>query len=115
LGHAKRVLNAEFHPNGFQLATGGDDGTIKIWDLRRRKMAASLPAHSNLVTRLRFASSGEYLASSSFDGTAKLWSCRDWKMLNQLQGHEGKVTGVDLLDNHTIVTSGFDKTLKMWR
>jgi U4/U6 small nuclear ribonucleoprotein PRP4 len=115
LGHAKRVLNAEFHPNGFQLATGGDDGTIKIWDLRRRKMAASLPAHSNLVTQLTFAKSGEYLASSSFDGTAKLWSCRDWKMLNQLQGHEGKVTGVDLLDNHTIVTSGFDKTLKMWR
>jgi U4/U6 small nuclear ribonucleoprotein PRP4 len=115
LGHAKRVLNAEFHPNGFELATAGDDGTIKIWDLRRRKMSASLPAHSNLVTQLSFASSGEYLASSSFDGTAKLWSCRDWKMLNQLQGHEGKVTGVDLLDNHTIVTSGFDKTLKMWR
>jgi U4/U6 small nuclear ribonucleoprotein PRP4 len=115
LGHAKRVLNAEFHPNGFQLATAGDDGTIKIWDLRRRKQMASLPAHSNLVTKLCFASSGEYLASSSFDGTAKLWSCRDWKMLNQFQGHEGKVTGVALLDNHTVVTSGFDKTLKMWR
>lgn len=115
LGHAKRVLNAEFHPNGFQLATSGDDGTIKIWDLRRRKQAASLPAHSNLVTRLRFAESGEYLASSSFDGTAKLWSCRNWKMLNQFQGHEGKVTGVDLVDDHTIVTCGFDKTLKMWR
>lgn len=115
MGHAKRVLNAEFAPTGFQLATAGDDGTIKIWDLRRRKVAVSVPAHSNLVTGLKFAASGEYLASSSFDGTAKLWSCRDYQMLNQFQGHEGKVAGVDLVDDHTIVTCGFDKTLKMWR
>jgi U4/U6 small nuclear ribonucleoprotein PRP4 len=115
LGHAKRVLNAEFHPNGFQLATSGDDGTIKIWDLRRRKQAVSLPAHSNLVTRLKFDATGEYLASSSFDGTVKLWGCRDWKMQNQLLGHEGKVSGVDILENHSLVSCGFDKTLKLWR
>lgn len=120
LGHAKRVLNAEFHPvNGFQLATSGDDGTIKIWDLRRRKLAASIPAHSNLVTQLRFdPDGGEYLASSSFDGAVKLWSTRNWKMLNSLQGHEGKVAGVDVLtsgNTKSIVSCGFDKTLKMWR
>ena len=57
---------------------------------------------------------GEYLASSSFDGTAKVWSTRDWKMLATLRGHAGKVMGVDLLRD-SIVTSGFDKTLKVWR
>lgn len=117
LGHARRVLNAEFHPiNGFQLATAGDDGTIRIWDLRRRMQLASIPAHSNLITGLRFDSvSGEFLASSSFDGTVKLWNTRDWTMLNQLEGHEGKIAGVDVLDRNTLVTCGFDKTLKMWR
>jgi WD40 repeat protein len=34
-------------------------------------------------------------------------------MLQELRGHEGKVTGVDL-HGTTIVTSGFDKTLKLW-
>jgi U4/U6 small nuclear ribonucleoprotein PRP4 len=117
LGHARRVLNAEFHPiNGFQLATAGDDGTIRIWDLRGRKQFASIPAHSNLITGLRFETvSGEYLASSSFDGTIKLWNTRDWKMLNQLEGHEGQISGVDILGNNTLVSCGFDKTLKMWR
>jgi U4/U6 small nuclear ribonucleoprotein PRP4 len=120
LGHAKRVLNAEFHPsNGFQLASSGDDGTIKIWDLRQRKQLSSIPAHSNIVTQLRFdRTEGEYLASSSFDGTIKLWSTRSWKMLNVLQGHEGIVSGVDILsgdDTMSIISSGFDKTLKMWR
>ena len=122
LGHAKRVLNAEFHPTtGFQMATAGDDGTIKIWDLRRRKMATSIPAHSNIVTGLRFdPDNGEYLASCSFDGTVKLWNCRNWKMLNSLQGHEGKVSGVDVVHGRadapiSLVSCGFDKTLKMWR
>jgi U4/U6 small nuclear ribonucleoprotein PRP4 len=116
LGHAKRVLCAEFSPNGFQLATAGDDGTIKIWDLRRRKQAASIPAHCNLISQLRFDRhrQGECLASASFDGTAKLWSTRDWKMLATLRGHEGKVVGVDWL-REGMVTSGFDKTLKIWR
>jgi U4/U6 small nuclear ribonucleoprotein PRP4 len=115
LGHAKRVLNAIFHPNGFQLATAGDDGTIKIWDLRRRKLAASLPAHSNVVTKLQFDASGEYLASSSYDGTARLWGCRDWKMLRQLQAHEGKLSGIEILGSNSILTCGFDKTLKLWQ
>lgn len=113
-GHAKRVLNAEFHPNGFQLATSGDDGTIKIWDLRRRKLAVSLPAHSNVVTRMKFDKIGEYLASSSFDGTVKLWACRDWKLLNQLVGHDGKVSCIAILENNSMVSCGFDKTLKLW-
>lgn len=116
LGHAKRVVCAEFSPNGFQLATAGDDGTIKIWDLRKRKQFASIPAHSNLITQLRFDRhhNGEYLASSSFDGTAKLWSTRDWKLLGCGRGHEGKVMGVDLLRD-SVVTCGFDKTIKLWR
>jgi U4/U6 small nuclear ribonucleoprotein PRP4 len=116
-GHAKRVLCAEFSPNGFHLSTAGDDGTIKVYDLRRRKQAASIPAHSSLITQLRFANASnhaEYLASSSFDGTAKLWSTRNWKMLSTLRGHEGKVMGIDVLDNG-IVTSGYDKTLKLWK
>jgi U4/U6 small nuclear ribonucleoprotein PRP4 len=120
LGHAKRVLNAEFHPtNGFQLASSGDDGTIKIWDLRQRKQLSSIPSHSNLVTQIRFdPDQGEYLVSSSFDGTVKVWSTRTWKLLNTMRGHEGKVSGVDIISKgnlRSVVSCGFDKTLKMWR
>jgi U4/U6 small nuclear ribonucleoprotein PRP4 len=82
--------------------------------LRKRKQAASIPAHSGLITKIKFDETGEYLASSSFDGSIKLWSCRNWKVLKELQGHEGKVTGIDLNKN-VVVSSGFDKTLKLWR
>ena len=120
----------EFSPNGFQLATAGDDGTIKIWDLRQRKSYASIPAHSRLITQLKFGhaggnQNGEFLISSSFDGTGKVWSTRDWKLLSTLRGHEGKVMGIDVLEDIEcngdasqkmgILTCGYDKTLKIWR
>ena len=115
-GHAKRVLCANFAPNGFHLATAGDDGTIKIWDLRRRKQVVSIPAHSNVIAQVQFEpTTGDTLVSASFDGTAKIWSARDWKLLNSLQGHDGKVSGIDFVDDHGLVTCGYDRTLKTWR
>jgi WD40 repeat protein len=92
----------------------------------------SIPAHSGIVTGLRFDASGEFLGTSSFDGSVKLWNCRSWKLLNRLQGHQGKVTSVDVIRDSRraggsrragndqdallrgIVTSGFDKTVKLW-
>lgn len=121
--HARRVLCSEFAPNGFQLATAGDDGTLKVWDLRRKGTVASVPAHSRLITQIRFAhdvqgQNGEFVTTSSFDGTVKVWSTRDWRMLSVLEGHEGKVMGVDVIsgaEGTALVSSGFDKTLKLWK
>lgn len=124
LGHAKRVLCSEFHPNGIQLTTAGDDGTIRAWDLRKRASLAIIPAHSNLISQIRYFATGDVFATCSFDSTCRLWSTRDWTMLNTLQGHEGKVAGVDFIANNdaandkqslfSVVTCGFDKTIKMW-
>jgi U4/U6 small nuclear ribonucleoprotein PRP4 len=117
--HAGRVLQTAFHPvSGFQWTTAGDDGTVKVWDLRRsagRQAVLSVPAHSRLITGLKFDETGEVLASSSFDSTVKLWNTRNWKLLNELQGHDGKVAAVDFASYNAIVTCGFDKTLKLWR
>ena len=137
--HARRVLHATFHPvHGGQLATAGDDGTIRIWDLRQssssksaaRRCVAAIPAHSNTITGLRWDPSsnlangggagGEYLVSCSLDGSAKVWNARRWTLLTELHGHEGPVTGVDILvhsnnSKPSLVSCGFDKTLKLWR
>lgn len=42
-GHVKAVLSLDFSPNGYQLATGSEDNTARVWDLRKRGVLAILP------------------------------------------------------------------------
>jgi len=125
-GHAGRVLCAKFAPvNGFQLTTAGDDGCLKVWDLRHRRKTAktngapeprrTIPAHSKLISHLEYSDNDECLVSSSFDGTAKIWSTRgDWKMLRTLEGHEGKVMGLGIVStyNDAITTKQSDSGVR---
>ena len=49
-GHAKKVVTVDFSPNGYQLATGSEDNTVRVWDIRKRKNVHTVPAHQNLVS-----------------------------------------------------------------
>lgn len=78
-----------------QVATGGDDHSVRIWDLRQRTCGYTLPAHLAVVSEVRYAPQGhgEVMLTTSFDGKIRLWGTRDFRMLNNLAGHEGKVMG----------------------
>lgn len=52
-GHQNSILDVEWSPSGYQLATAGSDNSARIWDLRRRICLYTIPAHTNLL-------SGEY-------------------------------------------------------
>ncbi|KAM7272568.1 hypothetical protein ACFE04_027231 [Oxalis oulophora] len=109
-GHVK------FYFYGYHLATGGEDNTCRICNLRKRKSLYIIPAHSNLVSQVKYESQeGYFLVTSSFDMTAKVWSGRDLKLVTTLSGHEVKVSSVDVSnDGQSIVTVSHDRTIKLW-
>jgi U4/U6 small nuclear ribonucleoprotein PRP4 len=113
---AQDVLAVDFHPNGYQLATGSDDHTVRIWDLRKKKSIYTIPAHTGLISSLKFQPrDGHFLLTGSFDNTCKLWSGRDWSLLKILPGHSDKVTSVDIsADTKFMISTSFDRTWKMW-
>lgn len=68
-----QILGIDFSPNGYHLATGGEDNTCRIWDLRKRKSIYVIPAHTNLVSQVKYErQEGFFLVSCSFDCTAKV-------------------------------------------
>ena len=78
-GHYKQILSSDFHSNGYQIATGSQDNTIRIWDMRMRASLTSIPAHVKLVSDVHFnKTDSSFLYSSSYDGSVKIFSCRDW-------------------------------------
>ena len=48
-GHVKGVLSTAFSPNGYLMATGSEDNTARLWDLRKRSCLYTLPAHQSSV------------------------------------------------------------------
>jgi tetratricopeptide (TPR) repeat protein/roadblock/LC7 domain-containing protein len=112
-GHQGEVYSVNFSPNGKQLATHGEDGTARLWDLSGKQLA-ELKGHQGGVTSVNFSPDGKQLATHGEDGTARLWDLSG-KQLAELKGHQGSVTSVIFSpDGKQLATSGEDGTARLW-
>jgi WD40 repeat protein len=69
------VNDVAFDPTGRLVATGGEAGHVRIWDVQTgRPVGGALVGHENFVNSVDFSPDGRTLASSGQDGTVRLWS-----------------------------------------
>jgi WD40 repeat protein len=69
-------------PDGRWLATGSDDGRVKVVHWASGKVVIDKREHRGAVTVLSFSRDGRYLASAgASDHTVKVWSCAKWTLL----------------------------------
>ncbi|WP_159053416.1 NB-ARC domain-containing protein [Streptomyces regalis] len=92
------------------LATGGDDGTIRLWDTTG---TAELSGHTAPVTGLCFAPGGHLLASTSVDGTARVWDVPNGRTVAIVR-NEGAMTSCAWAPDGTRLAVGGQRGLYLY-
>jgi WD40 repeat protein len=114
-GHTRAVLAVAWSPDDQWLATGGKDGTTRIWHATSGVERLVLAGHTGAVWTVAFAPDGKVLASGSADGTARLWSTHSGECLHVLTNHEGAVLSLAFSPKgRWLATGSSDKTARIW-
>ena len=108
-GHTDSVNAVVFSPDRTTLASGSSDGTVKLWDVSRRELLATLEGHGDRVMAVAFSHDGT-LASGSLNGI-KLWDVATRNETATLQG----IAPVAFSPDGTLLASGSgNRTIALW-
>jgi len=117
-GHSHFVEDIVISSDGQFALSGSWDHTLRLWDLNTGKTTRRFVGHTKDVLSVAFSADNRQIVSGSRDRTIKLWNTLgECKYTLTEGGHTDWVSCVrfsPIPNNPLIVSSGWDKVVKVW-
>ncbi|CAE6926606.1 unnamed protein product, partial [Symbiodinium natans] len=126
-GHTDDIIGIDYSSHGI-LATGSDDGTILVYDIKTWKVLHKLDCKVDMsqdteVKRVGFSRDGDMLAAACSTGSVVVYSgftsADKPRMLQKLSGHTDCVFdvawGVTPSGSRLLVSASHDKSVRYWK
>eukprot|EP00818_Percolomonas_sp_WS_P003459 CAMPEP_0117439308 /NCGR_PEP_ID=MMETSP0759-20121206/2499_1 /TAXON_ID=63605 /ORGANISM="Percolomonas cosmopolitus, Strain WS" /LENGTH=837 /DNA_ID=CAMNT_0005231021 /DNA_START=98 /DNA_END=2607 /DNA_ORIENTATION=- len=105
----------DFHPFGDYFASGSQDHSVKVWDMKRKNCLQTYKGHVKGISALRFTPDGRWLVSGDSQGDVKLWDLTAGKILTQFCSHKGAITCLDFHPTEFLLATGSeDGSVRYW-
>lgn len=112
--HTDWITSIEFSPDDVLLATGDRSNGLIVWEAGTGREFYVLNGHTAMITGLSWRIDGNLLASCSEDGSVRLWEMNNGKQVKSWGAHGGGTESVWFLRDGHLVTTGRDKSTKLW-
>lgn len=116
LSHTKDVLSVAFSPDNRQIASGGRDKNIKIWNtVGECKFTVEQNAHHDWVSCVKFYNDikNPIVVTASWDKTIKVWDNQTMNLKHTFVGHKGQINSLDMAPKTYYLASGGKDGLAM--
>jgi WD40 repeat protein len=109
------VTALAFDPAGKRLASGHDDGVVRVWDLPSGELLGEFPGDDLPVSAVALDAAGARLASAGEGRTVRVWNLADQSLAQTLTGHTDRIPALAWHpEGKLIVTVGWDATARVW-
>lgn len=107
-GHTKQVLSLSCL-GGSAVISGGDDQTVRLWDLMQFQCVHTLPVDD---TATSLSTHDHQLAVAMADGSCSIYDTRNWKSLGSFQPHSSECRSVRYSpDGRWLLTGSYDESM----
>lgn len=79
-----------YSANGLSLATGHDDGTLRIWNVKNSELISQFKGHTQGIFDVSISPSGRYASSRARDGMGKVWDTQSENRIEVITGFENR-------------------------
>ncbi len=115
-GHGAGIEVVAFAPDGKRIASGSQDGTIRLWDAATSQEVRRLEAKDGMVYAMAFAPDGKTLASGGKRKAVHLWDVATGRELRFFDNPGKFILRMAFApDGKTLATRGMDeKDIRLW-